>query len=161
MDIFVPEIAKASDNTKAQSKGGAAATDEAKKDGAKDTKLQGRSPGESEANSDTRASANDNANVTMKVASNPEEIKKSVSKELVPLKVPDLFANMRVKNADSFTQYNKVRPANEPEVPKNYIKYIEPVFEEEQNTIEKCWTFAIKDYEVTEEKIEELKQHGI
>ena len=38
MDIFVPEIAKASDNTKAQSKGGAAAADDAKKEGGKDTK---------------------------------------------------------------------------------------------------------------------------
>lgn len=101
----------------------------------------------------------DNAQA-IKVAANPEEAK-CIYKEHLPLKVPDLFANMRVKKPDSFLEYQKIKPVNQPEVPANYIHFIEPVLEEDQNTIEKCWSFAMKDYEITEEKIGELKQHGI
>lgn len=62
--------------------------------------------------------------------------------------MPDLFANMRVKQPESFFQYQKVKPIGEKEIPENYVKFIEPVFPEEQNTIEKCWSFNTKIYEI-------------
>lgn len=93
----------------------------------------------------------------VKSTPNPEESKK----QAVPLNMPDLFANMRVKKPETFLEYPKVKPLGMPEITDHYIKHIETVFPEEQNTIEKCWTFGAKDYEVTEDKIAELKQHGI
>ena len=54
-----------------------------------------------------------------------------------------------------------MKPIEEKEIPENYVKFIEPVFPEEQNTIEKCWSFNTKIYEIQEDKIKELVQHQI
>ena len=75
------------------------------------------------------------------------------------MRVPDLFANMRIKHPETFLEYRKLK--QEGEIQEHYVKFIEPVFEEQQQTIEKCWTFAVKMYEITEEKKAELKLHGI
>jgi len=63
---------------------------------------------------------------------------------------------MRVKQVDNFLEYPKIESLQ-----PHYIKYIEPVFKEEQNTLEKCWSFQTKVYEITELKKAELKQHNI
>ena len=57
-------------------------------------------------------------------------------------------------------KFRKLNPGGK-EVPDHYVKYIEPVNNENQNTIEKWWTFKKKQYEITEEKIKELKHHNI
>ena len=54
-----------------------------------------------------------------------------------------------------------MRPANQPEITEHYVKYIEPVYHEEQNTAEKNWSFKTKIYEVTEQRIAQLKKENI
>jgi len=105
-----------------------------------------RSPGSSEATS-------------VGTAGIPEEMKKLL--EAVPLKVPDLFQNVRLREPEKFVEYKKLKPEGQPEIPDSYVKHIEPVYLEEQNTVEKNWSFTIKDYEVTEEKIAQCKNLGI
>ena len=41
------------------------------------------------------------------------------------------------------------------------MKFIEPVYEEEQKTAEKNWSFKQKIYEVTERRIAQLKEENI
>jgi hypothetical protein len=41
------------------------------------------------------------------------------------------------------------------------VKFVEPVYEEEQNTTEKTWSFGTKVFEIQEEKIKELIQYDI
>lgn len=75
--------------------------------------------------------------------------------------MPDLFANMRIKQPDTFFEYQKLRPEASSDITDHYIKFIEPVYEEEHNTIEKCWSFGEKIYEITEDKKKELISHAI
>lgn len=75
--------------------------------------------------------------------------------------MPDLFANMRVKKPKKFIQYKKLNPMGDSEITEHYTKYIEPVFEEDQNTSEKFWDFNNKIYEITEEKKKELLKFNI
>ena len=42
-------------------------------------------------------------------------------------KVPDMFKNCRLKNPQKFLKYPKINK-NGPEVPKHYVKFIEPVY---------------------------------
>ena len=75
--------------------------------------------------------------------------------------MPDLFQNFRMKDIDKFWDYKKL--PKEVVVPDHYVKYIEPVTEssEKQNTVEKYWTYKEKMYQITEEKILQLKEHKI
>ena len=43
--------------------------------------------------------------------------------------LPDMFNNSKVKLPEEFLKYKKLIPHG-PEVPRNYVKYIEPVFDE-------------------------------
>jgi hypothetical protein len=43
-------------------------------------------------------------------------------------KVPDMFNNCKVKMPDRFLQFKKLNPTG-PEVPRNYVKYIEKVYD--------------------------------
>lgn len=61
---------------------------------------------------------------------------------------------------ETFLQFKKINN-NGQEVPRNYVKYIEPVYDLAHNTSEKCWSFKKKIYEITEEKINELRHHEI
>lgn len=70
--------------------------------------------------------------------------------------MPDLFANMRVKQPDTFLEYQKINPQGHSEISDHYAKFIEPVYEEEQSTLEKFWSFGQKIYDITEEKKKEL-----
>lgn len=71
-----------------------------------------------------------------------------------------MFGNYKIKNPQKYLKFKKLNPGGK-EVPDYYVKYIEPVNNENQNTIEKWWTFKKKQYEITEEKIKELKIHNI
>ena len=71
-----------------------------------------------------------------------------------------MFGNFIIKNPQKYLKFRKLNPGGQ-EVPDHYVKYIEPVNNENQNTIEKWWTFTKKQYEITEEKIKELKNHNI
>ena len=62
-------------------------------------------------------------------------------KKAEPLKMPDLFANVRIKCPDTFFDYPKVNLGKDKVIPDYYLKYIEPVYEEQQHTTEKCWSF--------------------
>ena len=75
-------------------------------------------------------------------------------------KVPDMFKNCKLKNPKTFLQYPKISKKGL-EVPKHYVKHIEPVYPEKQSTVKKCWSFNKKIYEITEEKINELRQNNI
>jgi hypothetical protein len=46
-------------------------------------------------------------------------------------------------------------------VPDCYVRHFDPVNDEIQNTAEKDWCFKNKNYEITEEKIQELITHNI
>lgn len=46
-------------------------------------------------------------------------------------------------------------------MPDYYVRYFDPVNEEQQNTVEKDWSFKKKNYEITEEKINELISFNI
>ena len=46
-------------------------------------------------------------------------------------------------------------------MPPYYVKFAEPVYPELQNTVEKDWSFKVKNYEATEAKISELKEKKI
>lgn len=70
--------------------------------------------------------------------------------------MPDLFANMRIKKPQKFFEYPQVEIMKE-----SYLKYIEPVNDEDQNTVEKCWSFKKKNYEFTEDKKKEMLVHNI
>ena len=43
-------------------------------------------------------------------------------------KVPDMFNNCKVKMPETFLQFKKLNPTG-PEVPRNYVKYIEKVYD--------------------------------
>ena len=66
-----------------------------------------------------------------------------------------------MKQAETFFQYQKLNPLGESEISDHYIKFIEPVYDEEHNTFEQFWSFSKKIYEITEDKKRELIQHGI
>ena len=46
-------------------------------------------------------------------------------------------------------------------IPPHYVKHIDPLYDETQNTDEKNWSFKNKLYEINEQCIELLKQHRI
>lgn len=75
--------------------------------------------------------------------------------------VPDLFCNFRFQNIEKFWEYRQL--PKEVVVPDHYVKYIEPVTDisEKQNTVEKYWTYKEKNYQITEEKIQQLQEHKI
>lgn len=76
--------------------------------------------------------------------------------------VPDYFANVKLQNPDDFLKYEKLCPRNfKTVVPDCYVRYFDPVNDEIQNTAEKDWCFKNKNYEITEEKIQELIAHNI
>jgi hypothetical protein len=77
--------------------------------------------------------------------------------------VPDYFAHVRLQNPDDFLKYEKLCPKNSKTVvPEDYyVRYFDPVNDEQQNTTEKNWSFKKKDYEITEEKIQELIKFNI
>ena len=65
---------------------------------------------------------------------------------------------MRIKNCDKFFKYQKINDVGVPEIPDHYVKYIEPVNSETQNTVEKCWSCQEKLYEISEEKKNQCKE---
>ena len=80
----------------------------------------------------------------------PEKPKFEAVQELVP----DYFANVKISNPDDFLQYKKLIPHNaKTVVPDYYVRHFDPVNDENQNTVEKDWSFKKKNYEITEEKI--------
>lgn len=71
--------------------------------------------------------------------------------------VPDLFANIRVKDLDNWLEYPDLHHGSSRQiVPDYYIRHFDKVNEEVQNTTEKNWSFQNKNYEINELKIEEL-----
>ena len=85
------------------------------------------------------------------------------TKESEPeVKYPDYWANVKLKNPAKFFKYRKLNQFGAgQEVPPYYVKYAEPVYPELQNTVEKDWSFKVKNYEATEAKIQELKEKKI
>ena len=82
--------------------------------------------------------------------------------EEVKIDVPDLFANVRVKDLDNWLQYPDLHHGNSGQVvPNYYIRHFDKVNDEVQNTAEKNWSFQRKNYEINEQKIEELISHQI
>jgi hypothetical protein len=75
--------------------------------------------------------------------------------------MPDLFANTRIKEPDTFFEYKKVQAPGKREITEHYARFIEPVYDDEQNTVEKFWSYSVKNYEITEDKKAELVQHNI
>ena len=75
--------------------------------------------------------------------------------------MPDLYANVRLKDVDTFLDYSKLNNEDEGEIPDHYVKHIDTVYKEDQNTSEKFWSFTKKIYEITEEKKKELIKHGV
>jgi len=43
----------------------------------------------------------------------------------VKQKIPDYFANVKIKNPEKILQYRKMKPEGVPEIPEHYVKYIE------------------------------------
>lgn len=74
--------------------------------------------------------------------------------------MPDLYANMRIKNPHNYYEYQKLNPDGN-EIPDHYIKFIEPVNEEMQRTHEKNWSFKTKNYEITENRIKQLREYNV
>jgi hypothetical protein len=61
------------------------------------------------------------------------------------MNVPDMFGNFKIKNPAKFLKFRKLNKKDGgKEVPDHYVKFIEPVNSENQNTIEKWWSFNKK-----------------
>ena len=101
--------------------------------------------------------------VSVKIEANTKPAAFSEKKEVRKVMVPDMFGNMKIKNPVIFLRYRDLHPptGKGKEVPEHLVKYIEPVNSENQNTVEKWWSFHKKLYEITEEKIRELKLFNI
>ena len=81
------------------------------------------------------------------------------------IKVPDLFKNVKIKKSN-YLKYKRVNldkfaPATTEGsiIPNHFVKYIDQINFESQNTEEKNWTFDRKLYEITETTIENLKKY--
>lgn len=80
----------------------------------------------------------------------------------VKLTNPDLFVNCKIKDINKFFDYSEVRlKGQQHTIPVHYVRYVEPINDEKQNTEEKFWSFKEKNYECTQGKIEELKKFDI
>lgn len=56
-----------------------------------------------------------------------------------------MFGNFKIKNPAKFLKFRKLNKKDGgKEVPDHYVKFIEPVNSENQNTIEKWWSFNKK-----------------
>lgn len=66
------------------------------------------------------------------VVSQPTVVETKPKKKAEPLKMPDLFANVRIKNPESFYDYPKVQMGKDKIIPDHYCKFIEPVYDELQ-----------------------------
>ena len=80
---------------------------------------------------------------------------KKPGKKLPMIKVPDLFKNVKIKKAN-YLKYKRVNldkfapPTTEGSIiPNHYVKYLDDINSECQNTDEKNWTFDKKLYEIT------------
>jgi hypothetical protein len=91
-----------------------------------------------------------------------EEQREIVSRSSKKVDLPDMFANVKLKNPNKFLKYRKIphRPS-ENVIPEFYVHFKERVNGEAQKIEEKFWTFSEKMYEITEEKVEQLKEHSI
>ena len=83
-------------------------------------------------------------------------------REPTKLDLPDLFVNIKVKDAEKFLKYPYVpHLPSARAVPEFYVHHKDKVNSTQQTTEEKFWTFEDKMYEITEEKVEQLKEHKI
>ena len=80
---------------------------------------------------------------------------KKPGKKLPMIKVPDLFKNVKIKKAN-YLKYKRVNldkfapPITEGSIiPNHYVKYLDDINSDCQNTDEKNWTFDKKLYEIT------------
>ena len=59
-------------------------------------------------------------------------------------------ANTKLEIPEKYFKYRKLNfPGTNKVVPDYYIKYVEPMNNEKQNTVEKNWSFKEKMYECT------------
>ena len=93
-----------------------------------------------------KSPGNDQTSASETVASKPQGMTK---KQLPEIDVPDLFANVKIKNPATFLEYPKLADT----IPSHYVKYIEPVYPDKHNIEDKFWTYRKKMYEITETKI--------
>ena len=111
-------------------------------------------------NKNTKQVEVNNADEATAASTAPEKTK--VVQEAAHEFVPDYFANVKLQNPDDFLKYEKLCARNyKTVVPDCYVRHFDAVNEEIQNTAEKDWCFKNKNYEITEEKIQELIAHNI
>tara|TARA_B110000285_G_scaffold68339_1_gene78526 strand:+ start:424 stop:813 length:390 start_codon:yes stop_codon:yes gene_type:complete len=97
-----------------------------------------------------------------KISTQLSSLKIDDSAKIIKMDVPDLFANIRVKDLDNWLEYPDLHHGNSSQiVPDYYIRHFDRVNEEVQNTTEKNWSFQNKNYEINELKIEELISNQI
>lgn len=90
------------------------------------------------------------------------ELQINESSKTIKIDVPDLFANVRIKDLDNWLQYPPLPHGNSGKVvPDYYIRHFDKVNDEFQNTVENNWSFKKKNYEINEQKIEELMTNNI
>lgn len=73
-----------------------------------------------------------------------------------------MFINVKLKNPQQFLKYRPIcHKFSDKVVPDYYIHNIDKVNGETQKIDEKFWTFTKKMYEITEEKVQQLKENMI